>query len=58
MLVQQSILLLYMYMYLIIIIFIAVLLIFEVPIIASIFKYKHSKHKTVTAFHERNGPLF
>ena len=57
MLVHQSILLLYMYMYLIII-FIAVLLIFEVPIIASIFKYKHSKHKTVTAFHERNGPLF
>ena len=57
MLVHQSILLLYMYMYLIII-FIAVLLIFEVPIIASIFKYKHSKHKTVTAFHKRNGPLF
>ena len=57
MLVHQSILPLYMYMYLIII-FIAVLLIFEVPIITSIFKYQHSKHKTVTAFHERDGPLF
>ena len=29
-----------------------------VPIITSLLKYQHSKHKTVKAFQERDGPLF